>query len=869
MFTNEKGEQVLTGITNGGPVFVYVKDGKILRMEPLQLSDDDAKSWTIDARGKKFSPPRTARVSPYVLADRSRTYGTNRNLYPMKRVDWDPDGERNPQNRGISGYERISWDEALDIVAKEITRNYRLYGPGAILAKAPAHHNMGLIGYRLSSYIRFLDLLPGYTYVDHNPDSWEGWYWGAMHTWGYAWRLGCPEQYDLLEDALKNTEMIVQWSSDPDATSGIYNGQETVPWRFWLKDLGIKQVFIDAFYNYTAATHCDKWLAPRPGTDTAVACAIAYVWLTEGTYDKEYIAKHAYGFDKWVDYVLGKDPGLDSFPKTPEWAEKESGVPAREIRALAREWASKKTMLTGGGLGGWGGACRMAYATEWARMMVYLAAMQGLGKPGSNIWGTTQGAPYNAKFIFPGYAEGGISGDTLNTGAGFRFISRGLMEHPVQSTVNTPAGQHVPRLQAPECVMNPPQEWVGKGFGAPRPESQFKKYKFPEDGYTGVKMMWCYASSKIATMPDAHRWIRMYRSDKLETIIGQAIYLEGDTKFSDIILPACSNFERTDIHEWAVCSGFIPDTSYGCNHRIVVYGQKCIETLGESKADYDIFAAIAKRMGMEMYMKFTEGGKTLLDWVKRMFEVTDISKYITWEEFEKKGYFVVPMPEDYKPTPALRWFAENRHRDTPDWGPVGGEIESFPDQPTGLATQSGKIEYEAQSLKRFDPGDWERPPVAHHIDSWEGHHTRELFNKYQLQLLSPHPRYSFHTMYDGKGTFMNEVPEHRIKKDGYYYWIIRINPLDAEKRGIKDGDLVKAYNDRGEVILAAMVTERMRPGTVHSYESSAEYDPIGVPGESADRGGTINLLTPSRLVSKYARGMAPNSCLIEIEKYTA
>lgn len=199
---------------------------------------------------------------------------------------------------------------------------------------------------------------------------------------------------------------------------------------------------------------------------------------------------------------------------------------------------------------------------------------------------------------------------------------------------------------------------------------------------------------------------------------------------------------------------------------------------------------------------------------------------------------------------------------------MGGEIESFPDQPTGLATQSGKIEFESQSLKRFDPNDWERPPVAHHIDSWEGHHTTELFNKYPLQLLSPHPRYSFHTMYDGKGTWINEIPEHRIKKeDGYYYWIIRMNPVDAGKRGIKDGDLVKAYNDRGAVILAAQVTERMRPGTVHSYESSAEYDPIGVPGESPDRGGTINLLTPSRLLSKYARGMAPNSCLIEIEKW--
>ena len=135
-------------------------------------------------------------------------------------------------------------------------------------------------------------------------------------------------------------------------------------------------------------------------------------------------------------------------------------------------------------------------------------------------------------------------------------------------------------------------------------------------------------------------------------------------------------------------------------------------------------------------------------------------------------------------------------------------------------------------------------------------------------MISPHPRFSFHSQYDGKETFVNEIPDHRVKKeDGYYYWIIRINPKDAEKRGIKDGDLVKAYNDRGEVILAALVTGRMRPGTVHSYEGSANYESIGEPGKSPDKGGCISLLTPSRYISKNVPGMAGNSCLIEIEKY--
>ncbi len=865
MSSYTEGEQVFTNCTTGGPVFAHVKDGKITRIEPLELSPEDGGDWTIEARGKKFSPDRQLRLSPYTLSERSRIYGSNRNLYPMKRVDFDPKGKRNTEKRGISGYERISWDEALDILAGEIVRLYRNYGPGAIMAANSAHHNWGNIGYWQSAWYRFINTL-GYTYCNHSPYSWEGWYWGAVHAWGFGYRLGCPEQYDLLEDGLKNCEMLVFWSTDPEATGAIYNGQESTPWRFWLKQLGVKMVFIDPFYNYTAVPHCDKWFAPRLGTDTALACGIAHVWLTEGLYDKEYIKTHAFGFDKWQDYILGKTDGK---PKTPEWAAEETGIPAREIRALAREWGNKKTMLAAGGLGGWGGACRMAYATEWARMMVYLATMQGMGKPGSNIWGTGAGAPHNANFMFPGYAEGGISGDTNNTGAAYEFLMRGMIQHSITSTINHAGGQSIAEPLAPECVLDPPQEWRCKGF-AGSAENQFKKYRYPEEGYAQVRMFWRYGGSKINSMPGSNRWIEMYRSPKLEFIVGQNIYLEDDTKFADLILPACSNFERWDISEWANCSGYIPHTQTGCNRRIIVLQKKAIEPLGESMSDYNIFATVAKRLGIEFYMHYTDGDKTELDWVKAQFAATDLPKYISWEEFEKKGYFVVPMPEDYKSTPALRWFAENRWRDTPCWGPQGGIAQTLFDMPGGLFTQSGKVEFESQSLKRFDPNeeDWERPHVAHHIDSWEGHHTTELYSKYPLQLLSPHPRFSFHTQYDGKGTFMNDISDHRVKKeDGYYYWIMRINSVDAEKRSIKDGDLIRAYNDRGEVIFAAYITERVAPGTVHSYEGSALYEPVGEPGKSADRGGTVNLLTPGRFISKNSCGIAPNSCLVEIAKY--
>ena len=104
-----------TNGTNGGPIFVYVKEGKIIRITPVDFDKDDAPSWTIRARGKEFTPPRRTTLAAHGLCQKSMVYSKNRILYPMKRVDFDPDGDRNIQNRGKSEFVRISWDEALDL----------------------------------------------------------------------------------------------------------------------------------------------------------------------------------------------------------------------------------------------------------------------------------------------------------------------------------------------------------------------------------------------------------------------------------------------------------------------------------------------------------------------------------------------------------------------------------------------------------------------------------------------------------------------------------------------------------------------------------------------------------------------------------
>ncbi len=847
-----KGVMRYTSNTNGGPCFVYVKDGKIIRITPIEFDEKDAKPWTIQARGRSFTPPHKTTISPHTLNWKSAVYSDDRILYPMKRKDFDPHGDRNCQNRGISGYERISWDEALDLVAGEIQRVKRDHGPGAIMNGSGSHHTWGALGYWLSARLRFFNSI-GWTPVVHNPDSWEGWFWGAMHHWGQSLRNGGGEVYGTVEDCLKHCEMVVFWSADPEATSGVYGAFEGTVRRQWIKDLGIKMVHIDPFYNHTAALVGGKWLAPRPATGNALALAIAYVWITEDLYDKEYVEKRTTGFDIWKDYILGKEDGI---PKTPEWQENESAIPAKDVRALAREWGTKKTYLAAGGIIGFGSACRCATGNEWARSMVCLMAMQGLGKPGVNMGCMQQGTPVDHSIFFPGYSEGGLSGDIYGTGLAVNMYQR----MPQLATVNT-VGQAVPRLRIPEAILE------GKTEGYPTDcktlEGQFFKFDYPAPGHSPVKLYYKYGGSHFGTMSDTNRYARMYRSENLECVVNQSIWFEGEAKFADVILPACTSFERWDIGEFANCGGYIQHSFNQCNHRVAVLQHKCIEPLGESKSDFRIFLDLAKRLGLGAV--FSEGS-TELDWCKRYFEATDLPRYISWRQFMKKGYFVFPAPSEALRAPvSFRWYAEDRPKDTPEVAPLPGDYtEQFR---KGLQTQSGKLEFECSSLKRFDPDDPERPLITKYIPSWEGHHTKELYEKYPLQLISPHARYTFHTMGDGKDSFINDVKDHRVLIDGYYYWVVRINSKDARDRGIVQHDLVKVFNDRGAVICAAQVTERVPPGTVHSYESSAVYDPVGEPGASADRGGCINQLTPSRHIIKKSHSHAGNSCLVQIAKW--
>ena len=848
-----KGVTRYTQMTNGGPVFVYEKDGKIIRMTPISFDDTDAASWSIKAKGKTFTPPRKTSIAPHGQNWKSMVYSPDRLLYPMKRVDFDPNGERNTQNRGKSGYERISWDEALDIVAGEIKRQKTVHGPGAIALSHGSHHTWGNIGYYLSAAFRFINTV-GMTRVLHNPDSWEGWYWGAVHHWGQSMRVGQCETYGGVEDCMQESEMVVFWSANPEATSGSYGALEGSVRRQWLNELGIEVVHIDPYFNESAQLLGGKWIAPKPTTDTALALAIAHVWITEGLYDKDFVETKTLGFDVWRAYVMGEEDGI---PKTPEWQEGETGVAAKTVRALARNWGTKKTYLGAGGWGnGHGGACRNQSGLQWARIMVCLIAMQGIGRPGVNMGHLQWGTPVDANFYFPGYAEGGMSGDLHHTAMSVELFQR----MPQLPSVNT-VEQTIPRLFLPEAILEGKAEgfaWDGRSI-----EAQFNKISYPKPGYSKVHMLYKYGGSMLGTMPDSNRHVKMYQSPELEFVVNQSIWNEGEAKFADVILPACTNLERTDISEWAALGGYAYHGQTQLNHRVCIFQHKVIEPMGESKSDYNIFTEITKRLGLSAY--FTEG-MSELDWVKREFDASDLPKIVKWKDFIRKGYLVVPPnPEELRDNVSWRWFYEGRKKDVPEPMPLPSDYSE--EYLKGLQTQSGKIEFECQSLIRYAKDDPERPPIVKYQTHEEGPGNPAVTARFPLQMLTPHPRFSCHTQGDAKDSFLNSIEEHRVEVDGYRYWVIRLNPEDAAQRGIKQHDLVKVHNDRGAVLCAAKITGRLPSGVIHGFESCAIYEPMGEPGKSVDKGGMLNQLTPPKSQLKQGHSMGASCAQVEVSPW--
>jgi len=725
-------------------VQVDLKNGKIVRIRPLHFDwkydHKHLRPWKIEARGQVFRPTMKSMIPPITLSYKNRVYSPNRILFPLKRVDWDPKGERNPQNRGKSKYKRISWDEALDIIASEIKRMYKEYGPGAILAQADGHGETKVIHGPHGCQLKLLQMLGGFTLQNRNPDSWEGSYWGAKHVWGGEPVGKQRPQDNVIGDIARNSEMLLFWGCDPETTTWGWGGQTVSRLCYWFTDLGIKSIYICPDVNYGTAVHADKWIPIMPSTDSALQLAIAYIWITEDLYDKEYIAIHSVGFDKFKDYVLGKEDGI---PKTPKWASEITTVPTRIIKALARMWASKRTSLVHANAGPMN---RGPFSSEIARLEVCLLGMQGLGRPGCNQFSTIEWGLFGS-----GPAPGWESSQ--------QPAAKPEMFPDVHTKINMGHGkpaakiatQSIPKLLIHDAILEPPLSWYGTTWCSEPVENQFEKYTYPVEGCPELHMIWTDSPSWTTCWNDGNRMANAFRSPKIEFILAQHPWLENDCEFADIILPSCTKFEVDDIGE----------DFFTVEFRSLFLDQKCVEPVGESMSDYEVVCAVADRLGV---LKEYTGGKTVQQWIRYGFNHSGIQDRISWKEFKENGYYAVPTD--------------------PDWDKVEPGLLKFYKDPENnpLSTPSGKLEYYSERLAKHFPDDKERPPVPHWVEKGAGHDERltsKRAKKYPLLITSCHPRWRVHSQCDDM-KWCREIETCKIKgPDGYGYQTMWINPVDA------------------------------------------------------------------------------------------
>jgi molybdopterin guanine dinucleotide-containing S/N-oxide reductase-like protein len=816
----------LAGLDRGGaPCAVDVKDGKIIRVRPLhydwKYDFKDVNPWKFEKNGKTLAMGSKSLPAPFSLAYKKRTYSPNRIKYPLKRVDWNPDGERNPQNRGKSKYMRISWDEATDIIAKEIKRIHKEYGPYGILCQGDGHGECKTIHAAHGQQTLLLEKMGGFTQQVRNPDSWEGWYWGSKHVWGHG-QMGMMEPSDnIIKDMTENCGMILFWGCDPETTMWGFTGQFASRLCYFWSEIGIKQVYICPDLNYGAAIHADKWIPILPNTDAALQLAVAYVWITKGTYDKEYVKTHTVGFDKFSDYVLGKEDGV---PKTPAWASPKCGVPEWTIKALAKQFAANKTSIAhhyGGSM------IRGPYSTEPARLECILLGMQGLGKPGIHQSQMSQkGMPRS---------EGLKERIILNPA----FSKR--LQRPIQATVMlAPVKQFLPKTLVAKGINDPPVSYFGAGAIYLKTEDQFKKYTYPipkQEGGTEVHMLWTDTPCLTTCWNDGNSTIEAFRNKKIEFIVAQHPWLENDCLFADVILPANTTMEVDDI----------VTNVRGAEPHCIAIQEKAIEPIGESKSDFEVVGEVARKLGL--YEEFTEG-KTVEDMQKSVYDGSGLTPYISWKEFKEKSYFCFPYVEGWEKDPVgMIRFVE--------------DPEKHP-----LDTPSGKLEFYSERLAKNFPDDKERPPVPHWIEKGESHDERISSNRakmYPLLQMSNHGRWRVHAQCDDI-SWTREAPTCKVKGyDGYMYEPLWIHPIDAEKRGIKNGDIVKVFNERGTVLGGAIVWERIMPGVVY-MDHGARVDYI-IPGK-VDRGGAIDLISPAAITSKNCVGMATSGFLVEAARVT-
>ncbi len=468
-------------------------------------------------------------------AYRHRVYAPDRLRYPMIR-----NGQR-----GEGRFKRVSWDKALDLVAERMGEIKKEHGPSAVLNMSASGtypaclHNTGWVH-------RLLNMWGGQTQLVGTLSN-EGGSFASRYTYGTY--VTSSDMDDLL-----NSELIIMWGWNPAAS---IHSTNTTWYLRQAKENGAKIIVIDPRHTESAAALADQWIPVRPGSDAALAAAMANVILEERLEDKVFLDKFTYGFQDYAEYVSGEEDGV---PKTPRWAEQLTGVKADTITRLARELAGGKpaALMTGMGPG------RTPYGEQFFRTTAALAAMTGnVGVPGGSS-------------AIPG---GGISMLRL----------RGI---PTISP--NPAG----------CTLNP-SNWADAIL------------KGKEGGYpSDIKMVYSMAGNLLNQVGNINKGIEALKS--LEFMVMQEQFMTPTARFADVLLPATTSLEREDVFNpwgmlgrYAVYSHKVIEPMYECKNdlEILTLLAKKLGIEGyNDKSDHEWLSLLVADSEMEEVEEFKRSG---------------------------------------------------------------------------------------------------------------------------------------------------------------------------------------------------------------------------------------------------------------------
>jgi anaerobic dimethyl sulfoxide reductase subunit A len=750
---------------------------------------------------------------------------SDRLLYPMRRV--------NGARRGEGKFERITWGEALDMIAGKMKQIVERYGPYSIVTpyapNARLERLFGLWGAGM-----------------------EGWGWCSMDPGRLAMHLmaGVPgwsygEGSNDMADFLINTKMIVLWGFEPTITH-FGPGHQLAYYIRMARERGIPVVCIDPRYTVAAEVLADQWIPIKPGTDAAMMLAVAHVLIKEDLYDKKFVEKYVDlpGFEEWRSHILGQKDGVE---KTPEWAEKICAVPAETIREFARLYARMKPTWLWKGYG----IDRKSRGENTARGAASLQAIMGnWGVPGGSV-------PLHLRFrhkpsVMLPYGE-----------IPKRMVPKMYRSHKWAQMVLM-----LEKVRAGEMSVDEYRRKIGWRVGA-LPKGPVSRVwsggtgggegvasSIEENGTTQYEevlpnpkmLMWgtYYGAGTNTLNNNADSTNDQLKAlEKMEFVVWAGTQMSPMARHADIVLPLADTTLETRYINTGGYGGFANYT----------FLPGVVAPPGEAKNDEWVYSELARRLGIgEKYNQYYDGEHWEQAWEEYLEdEYRDLKQKLKKEGVKAPGWkkftrdCLINVDESFdQPWHGYKDFIE------------GGKP---------LKTQSGKIELysrliadEAERGKlHFDvhgqlidnlPNDWrDLAPYATYQPIYRGMDHRDV-KRFPLMMLTSYPRYRIHS------TFWN-VPW--LKGDCYRH-AVWMNVTDAQNRGIKDGDLVRVFNDKGVAAIPAYVTARLLPGIVVIHHGGwYEPDENGV-----DRGCTPNVF----LTDAESPVTAPSvTNLVQVDRY--